>query len=483
MRSYNVYRSFYSCTTLAVFLLMLVACLGNETTTESPPHVSIKSTESSPVSSASSEAVAPTEEPLPTVTLREPEAVAPIENPVVTPTQSAGTIRALATVAAQATNDAFYEVESARLFEAVRSTYAEIVYASYVDTYAAVEMMHNTLQALIAEPTPETHEAAKTAWIAARQLYGQTEAYRFYNGPIDDLHVLINAWPLDEARLDYVVAEGAQPANLISDFETYPVIDKALLLALSNPDSAENTITGYHAIEFLLWGQDLSDNGPGERPYTDYIGTGENNPAMRRGQVLLATSELLLDHHAELLSAWDPDNPNNYRSAFMRLEIDTALEKLLSGMAVLTYSELASRRIYVAYDNRDQEEEQSCFSDTTHLDLLANQQGIHNVFFGRYVRPDGRVVDGTSFADLLLSATLIGRNPEMQELNNAFLHALNQSDSELYSLSVPFDQAIINSETRPQVEQTVFALQDQGYALLELARDAFGLSICLDAVY
>src|SRR3546814_14365009 len=33
-----------------------------------------------------------------------------------------------------------------------------------------------------------------------------------------------------------------------------------------------NVATGYHAIEFLLWGQDLNGTGPGagERPWTDY---------------------------------------------------------------------------------------------------------------------------------------------------------------------------------------------------------------------
>ena len=35
-------------------------------------------------------------------------------------------------------------------------------------------------------PTPATLEAAKRAWLLARDDYGPTEAYRFYGGPIDN---------------------------------------------------------------------------------------------------------------------------------------------------------------------------------------------------------------------------------------------------------------------------------------------------------
>ena len=48
---------------------------------------------------------------------------------------------------------------------------------------------------------------ARKAWLAAREPYGQTEAFRFYGGPIDDAkgpEGRINAWPLDEAYIDSV---------------------------------------------------------------------------------------------------------------------------------------------------------------------------------------------------------------------------------------------------------------------------------------
>ena len=69
------------------------------------------------------------------------------------------------------------------------------------------------IDAFLADPTEETLEAAKQAWLAARDDYGLTEAFRFYGGPIDNEtdgpEGLINAWPLDEVYIDYVEGDPA----------------------------------------------------------------------------------------------------------------------------------------------------------------------------------------------------------------------------------------------------------------------------------
>ncbi|MCB0226566.1 MAG: iron-regulated protein, partial [Anaerolineae bacterium] len=149
-------------------------------------------------------------------------------------------------------------------------TYANIVFANYEDAYNSAVELQDKIDAFVADPTAETMQAAKEAWLAAREPYGQTEAFRFYGGPIDDEdgpEGLINAWPLDEVYIDYV--DGEETSGIINDVETYPTIDKELLISLNEVGAEENISTGFHAIEFLLWGQDLSSDGAGNRPYTD----------------------------------------------------------------------------------------------------------------------------------------------------------------------------------------------------------------------
>ena len=58
---------------------------------------------------------------------------------------------------------------------------------------------------------------ARDAWTTGISVFSQTEVFRFYGGPIDAPDTgpegRINAWPLDEAYLDYV--EGQPEAGLV----------------------------------------------------------------------------------------------------------------------------------------------------------------------------------------------------------------------------------------------------------------------------
>ena len=348
----------------------------------------------------------------------------------------------------------------------VVGNYADIVYAGYQDSYDTAVALQAALQAFVADPNETTHQAAKDAWLAAREPYGQTEVFRFYGGPIDDEdgpEGLLNAWPLDEAYVDYV--DGAPDAGIINNVAEFPEITTEQLESLNEVGAEENISTGYHAIEFLLWGQDLSADGNGGRSFTDYT-TADN--AERRGQYLLAASELLVGHLGDLVAAWAPDNPDNFRAAFLAQEPDAALQQMLTGMGVLSKSELAGERIFVAYDNQDQEDEHSCFSDNTHRDIIANAQGIFNVLSGTYTRVDGSAISGASLAQLLAIV-----NPELaaetQSLADTALAAVNR-------IHQPFDQAIVVAEYRPTVLEAVNALQDQGDALA-LVASALGLQI------
>ncbi|NOG51162.1 MAG: hypothetical protein HND48_18330 [Chloroflexi bacterium] len=113
-------------------------------------------------------------------------------------------------------------------------TYADIAYASYGDSLTTALDLRDAIAAFVAEPSEETFAAAKEAWLAANEPYGQTEAYRFYGGPIDDEdgpEGLLNAWPLDEAYVDYIDSD--PNAGIINNLTDYPEITRDLLVSLN----------------------------------------------------------------------------------------------------------------------------------------------------------------------------------------------------------------------------------------------------------
>lgn len=347
---------------------------------------------------------------------------------------------------------------------AALETYADIAAASYQDSYDAAVALDQAIDAFVAAPSEAGFEAAKEAWLAAREPYGQTEAYRFANGPIDDAdgpEGLLNAWPLDESYVDYV--EGDPDAGVINRPEEFPTVDQDLILELNEQGGEENVSAGYHAVEFLLWGQDLSAAGNGDRPFTDYT-TAAN--ADRRRQYLAAASDLLLVHLQEMVDAWEAGAAGNYRQEFLALDEDQALRNVFTGIGTLAKSELAVERMFVAVSNQDQEDEHSCFSDNTHRDIVTNAQGIANVWRGSYARTGGATVSGTSLADLVRA--------EDEALADRIDANVAAALAAVDAIPAPFDQAIINDQET--VIAAVDALQTLGDSFVEGAR-ALGVQV------
>lgn len=287
--------------------------------------------------------------------------------------------------------------------EVVRN-YAAIVSASYEDSLVSAQALDAALQQLVDSPSQASHDAAKQAWLGSREPYLQTEVYRFYDGPIDEPdngpEGRLNAWPLDEFHIDYVEgAEGAS-AGIVNDLSVE--IGAETLSGLNENPGEKDIALGYHAIEFLLWGQDTDPQGPGDRPFTDYATGPEATAAnqARRGQYLMTVSELLVGDLQYLADAWAPGG-DNYRADFESAGAQDALGRILSGMIILTGFETGQERLQAALLDRNQEEEHSCFSDNTHRDMIQDVRGIQNVWLGAYTRLDGSRVQGLGVRDLV----------------------------------------------------------------------------------
>lgn len=340
------------------------------------------------------------------------------------------------------------------LADEVIANYTKVVHKGYEDSLTEANNLKAAVDAFVTAPSEQTLEAAKQAWLNARDPYGQTEVFRFYGGPIDvepgGPEGQLNAWPMDEAYVDYV--EGNPTAGIINDAATYPDLNAQLLADMNGVGGEENVSTGYHAIEFLLWGQDLSADGPGTRPYTDYI-DGMADNADRRGMYLQLVTDLVVEDLSGLVDAW-ADGSDTYRSEFSGLTSDEALTNMLLGMGSLSGAELAGERMTVAFDTKDQEDEHSCFSDNTHLDILNNQLGIQNVYLGRY-----NGVAGKGLSDLVADLD--------PALDTKMRDQLAASVTAIEAIPAPFDQAIINNSA--EVQAAIDALRSQTETIVEVA--------------
>lgn len=358
------------------------------------------------------------------------------------------------------------DVDLDELKASIVENYADIVYHSYADALERAEILQTKITNFTTNPNSTTLAEAKTAWLASREPYGQTEVYRFYGGIIEEYEGYINSWPLDEAFIDYV--EGDEHAGIINDTANFPVISKEVLLTENQATSEESVSVGYHAIEFLLWGQDLSAATAGNRPISDYTGTSIFTE--RRKQYLQICADILVGYLEILKDEWDPSKKDNYRTIFLSYNKDEAIRKMMVGMGILSKNELAGERMYVAYENMDQEDEHSCFSDNTHRDIILNAKGIENIYKGTYTKINGTVISGASLSDLFKQID--------ESLDQAFLTTLNESTVKTQAIYTPFDQAIVLTSERPKVLNAVTHLQNQGDKIVALAA-ALGLTITL----
>lgn len=304
---------------------------------------------------------------------------------------------------------------------AVLTNYADIAEAMYADSLAKAKELQAAVQALTDAPSAATLQAAKRAWLAARVPYQQTEVYRFGNAIVDDWEGKVNAWPLDEGLIDYVDAAryGEESdenlfytANVIANpalqlgnrqIDASNITPELLADTLHELDEIEaNVATGYHAIEFLLWGQDLygTNPGAGERPATDFSlenCTGGN--CDRRRQYLIAATDLLISDLEEMATNWQEGGAA--REDLASKGIQGGLATILTGMGSLSYGELAGERTKLGLMLHDPEEEHDCFSDNTHNSHFYNALGIRNVYLGEYTRVDGSKIQGASLSDLI----------------------------------------------------------------------------------
>lgn len=387
----------------------------------------------------------------------------------------------------------------------VLKIYADIAEAGYADSLDTARTLRLSIDAFLAKPTEGNLRAARAAWIAARIPYMQTEAYRFGNAIVDDWEGKVNAWPLDEGLIDYVASSyGTESpendlyvANVIANttltiggkkLDTSKITAELLAEALQEAGGVEaNVATGYHAVEFLLWGQDLNGTGAGNgaRPASDFdTANCTNGNCARRAEYLRTVTGLLVDDLTWMAAQWAPGG--EARKTIEAGGDEEGLTAIMTGLGSLSYGELAGERIKLGLMIHDPEEEHDCFSDNTHASHFFDALGMRNVYFGTYRRIDRSLVSGPSISDLVRV-----KAPEVDAEVRAKLDATMEAMNALYVRALTtesYDQMIGegNAAGNEVVERVITALLDQTKAIeravaaLDLKAIAFEGSDSLD---
>lgn len=396
------------------------------------------------------------------------------------------------------------------------NTYSKVAHATYSDSLEDAKALQKAIQVLAKKPSEKTLEAAKQAWLASRESYGQSEAFRLSNGPIDaeegwiaenyqNLEGQLNAWPLDENLIDYTLdAEGKTTSNNIisskGDFTpggeeatavNIDVLTPAVLSELNENGGDANVTSGYHAIEFLLWGQDQDygnftmdtvTHGPltaGQRPLSDFTADAF---AARRLAYLQAAADKLVTDLALVNSAWE--KKGTYRQALTgglsgkasahNIPEKEALKDIFAGLGVFIKSELANERIAVAVLTPSEEDEHSCFSDNTHRDIATNYQGFKNILTGEY--------NGKSYGFNALSALNKKDRAEIESLMAKIEKRIDTVNT-LAQNTMHFDYQIL-PKNKDQVKNIVTLKNDLrklGDKMVAVA-EAFGVNLTTNDV-
>ncbi len=336
--------------------------------------------------------------------------------------------------------------------------YAQLVADTYAAALADAQNLHSAINAFLATPDDDTLTRARDAWTNARRSWLLTEAFRFYDGPIDAADNeqgplnRLDGWPVNPAAIDYV--EDNPTAGIVNDMKQ--ALTRQTLIAQVK---AGHAVTGWHAIEFLLWGQEPAGEigDPGDRPVTDYLPNQPNND--RRRAYLKLTADMLVDDMHYLVESWDPKSRNSYAAAFRLLNQREALGRIMNGAAQLAGQELAIDRLAAALDAKDPRKLTSRFSAQNYQDFVFALRGIRNVWTGDF---GGETRPGLSL--------IVGRiDPAMAQ---RIAHALDHAEESVSMLESPLERETLPAAPTAPARQTAERAIADLKRFASLVRDA-----------
>ena len=232
-----------------------------------------------------------------------------------------------------------------------------VVLATYIDLDNKAGELLGAVQALSAAPNQAHLELAQGAWKAARTPWEQSEAFLF--GPVDTqgLDPALDSWPVNKVDLDGVLGSGQE-------------------LTEASIDALEDTLKGFHTIEYLLFREGNQRKAEDITP--------------RELEYLTATTQNLKAKTAQLASAWSASGENyaeevanaGTSSTIYKSQKD-AMQEMVNGMIVIA-DEVANGKISDPFNEKDTTLVESQFSFNSIADFQDNIRGIQNVYMGNF---------------------------------------------------------------------------------------------------
>lgn len=312
----------------------------------------------------------------------------------------------------------------------------DIIVEGYNDLNTKAEIFHLATLSLLNSPSQETLLATQQAWQTVRQPWEQGEAHIF--GPVDALSIdpHLDTWPLNTSDLQSLLATQ-------SGFN-------AEVIKLFNDD-----VQGFHTMEFLLFGDGLTDNAKAIDEMT----------ALER-EYLAATAEVFREYTQSLFDAWtvrhDANDTNSlpYQEFLLIPGNDIyaselgVVEELINGMIGIV-DEVANGKIAEPFgsdiNSTDTSLVESQYSWNSLADFTNNIQGVKNVYLGT---TNSQAVTDVGIINFVQAADSALANRIDTEITTA-ITAIKAISGEN---DMPFRQAINDVEARVRIQAAIDAL-------------------------
>jgi putative iron-regulated protein len=233
-----------------------------------------------------------------------------------------------------------------------------LVNPDYQDIQTNAGIMRDAAAAFVANPTDANLTATRTAWKNTRAAWESCEGFLF--GPVEDSNYDPNmdSWPVNKVDLD----------SLLSSSNA---------LAVTNINSLDNTLKGFHAIEYVIYG----------------VG-GTKKAAQitaREKTYLTSLTQSLYNTTTDLRNSWDPAVSGNFTLQVInagksgdhyssRKAVFLALAGSMSGIC----DEVANNKMQTPLVQQDSTQDESSFSHNSVIDFTNNITGVRNAYLSTY---------------------------------------------------------------------------------------------------
>lgn len=306
----------------------------------------------------------------------------------------------------------------------LKVSYANQLLDNSSELSSQLEILHNRITLYTTTYTVTHYNMSKAEWKTAKMRIDMLSPFQYLN-EVDFNSFLINPAYIDATSYD-------NSSGIILNTAAYPTITIQTIQNANYIGSSPNNISkGIHALEFLLWGNDLNPTGPGDGGPNPFDPNSSAN-YLRRKAYLLGLITLLKNDLDEMNYSEFKDNVN-------AKDPKESLAYLLKGIHDFIRYDIAEKSIKKPIDLLDPLYEESQFSDNSTEDIKNKILSIRNYIYGSQFT----ATNGYFIADYMTE-----KSPDSAA---KMLQLLNGLETTTQSFEFLFDVAIQNQNQREEL--------------------------------